>query len=140
MRSSSSGRLSCCSSSGGSAGILASAPELDPEPSAPDVAILQKLMTVGGRERLEFLRLDRRLAVRARAPGGPMSQRDRRAVPRGPEGSSSIARWGWAADGSVVAIPIVFRSRRRIMVEFQQFGPKLPHDPESILEHERGRA
>jgi hypothetical protein len=23
------------------------------------------------------------------------------------------------------------------MVEFQPFGPKLPHDPEGILEHER---
>ena len=36
------------------AGILASAPVPTPNPR-PDVAILQKLMTVGGRERLEFL-------------------------------------------------------------------------------------
>lgn len=38
---------------------------------------------------------------------------------------------------SVVPFRLVLRSRRRHMVEFQPFGPKLPHDPEGILEHER---
>src|SRR6266498_2979624 len=40
-------------------------------------------------------------------------------------------------DGSVVPFRPASRSRRRRMVEFQPFGPKLPHDPEGILEHER---
>ena len=46
------------------------------------------------------------------------------------------AATGIQPDGSLVPFRLACRWRRRHMVEFQPFGPKLPHDPEGTLEHE----